>query len=235
MSISSAKFRISALFRAELSAKIMKNRYRFNERPSQYKAHCIHRTDCFFSAEIGVIVSVKFYSLTSRLIPSFSESFIRFSISPPTSLPSLFGGRFITARFCAFGTARFRRQLRCHAVRALCFSCGLPHFIGEALHFSFAECAFYRKRNRVLARAFPYEHSIFLFYVQRYTQTPDLAVNSDPHRGADSVFIFAGVVAVRGDYAVTKDISSTVLLVAGRPQPPQTSAFAIFGIATACI
>ena len=102
----------------------------------------------------------------SRLIPSFSESFIRFSISPPTSLPSLFGGRFITARFCAFGTARFRRQLRCHAVRALCFSCGLPHFIGEALHFSFAEGVFYRKRNRVLTGAFPYEHSIFLFYVQ---------------------------------------------------------------------
>lgn len=31
----------------------------------------------------------------------------------------------------------------------------------------------------------PYEHSIFLFYVQRYTQTPDLAVNSDPQSGAN--------------------------------------------------
>ena len=135
----------------------------------------------------------------SRLIPSFSESFIRFSISPPTSLPSLFGGRFITARFCAFGTARFRRQLRCHAVRALCFSCGLPYFIGEALHFSFAEGVFYRKRNRVLARAFPREHSIFLFYVQRYTQTPDLAVDSDPQSGANSIAVVVDNVAEPND------------------------------------
>ena len=170
----------------------------------------------------------------SRLIPSFSESFIRFSISPPTSLPSLFGGRFITARFCAFGTARFRRQLRCHAVRALCFSCGLPHFIGETLHFSFAEGVFYRKRNRVLARDFPYEHSIFLFYVQRYTQTPDLAVNSDPHRGADGIETAEDIVAELEDVAAKVDIGGTTLIVAGRPQPPPTGGFAAFGIAITC-
>lgn len=170
----------------------------------------------------------------SRLIPSFPESFIRFSISPPTSLPSLFGGRFVTARFCAFGTARFRRQLRCHAVRALCFSCGLPHFIGEALHFSFAEGVFYRKRNRVLARAFPYEHSIFLFYVQRYTQAPDLAVNSDPHRGADRIADVADTAAVPKDRAEIVDIGGNKLIEAGRPQPPQAGGFATFGIAVTC-
>lgn len=171
----------------------------------------------------------------SRLIPSFSESFIRFSISPPTSLPSLFGGRFITARFCAFGTARFRRQLRCHAVRVLCFPCGLPHFIGEALRFSFAEGAFYRKRNRVLTGAFPYEHSIFLFYVQRYTQTPDLAVNSDPQSGADSTDVVVDIVAAPTDRAVKVDKSGIILRVAGRPQPPPAGGFATFGIAATCI
>ena len=174
-------------------------------------------------------------SAVSRLIPSFSESFIRFSISPPTSLPSLFGGRFITARFCAFGTARFRRQLRCHAVRALCFSCGLPYFIGEALHFSFAEGVFYRKRNRVLTGAFPYEHSIFLFYVQRYTQTPDLAVYRDPHRGANRTVEVVDIAAVTNDRADIADTGGTTPSVAGRPQPPTAGGFAAFGIAVTCI
>lgn len=80
--------------------------------------------------------------------------------------------------------------------------------------------AFYRKRNRVLTRTFPREHSIFLFYVQRYTQTPDLAVNSDPHRGADRIVVVVDIVAVPIDRAVIVDIGGIILIVAGRPQPP---------------
>ena len=131
-----------------------------------------------------------------------------------------------------FGTARFRRQLRCHAVRALCFSCGLPHFIGEALHFSFAEGDFYRKRNRVLARAFPREYSIFLFYVQRYMQTPDLAVYRDPHRGADGKVIATDNDTPCIDFAVNIYFSGTdriFVFEARRPQPPRTGGFAVFG------
>lgn len=103
----------------------------------------------------------------SRLILSFSESFIRFSISPPTSLPSLFGGRFVTARFCAFGTVRFRRQLRCHAVRALCFSCGLPYFIGEALHFFIRRRCFLQKTESSARKGFPPMSTRFFCFMCR--------------------------------------------------------------------
>ena len=125
----------------------------------------------------------------------------------------------------------FRKSL---SLRGLCFSCGLPHFIGGALHFSFAEGAFYRKRNRVLTRAFLREHSIFLFYVQRYTQTPDLAVNSDPHRGADGNDTTVDTAAVPKDRAEIVDIGGNKLIEAGRPQPPQAGGFATFGIAVTC-
>ena len=76
----------------------------------------------------------------------------------------------------------------------------------------------------MLARAFPYEHSIFLFYVQRYTQMPDLAVNSDPHRGADGIETAEDIVTELEDVAAKVDIGGTTLIVAGRPQPPPVAA-----------
>lgn len=82
----------------------------------------------------------------------------------------------------------------------------------------------------MLARAFPREHSIFLFYMQ----TPDLAVDSDPHRGADGTDTNVDKVAVLEDVAVTEDTGGTILTDAGRPQPPQVGGFAAFGIAITC-
>lgn len=86
----------------------------------------------------------------------------------------------------------------------------------------------------MLARAFPYEHSIFLFYVQRYTQKPDLAVYRDPHRGANGIVIEEDIVADLVDVAAIVDIGGTTLSVAGRPQPPPAGAIAGF-ICTLCI
>ncbi len=61
----------------------------------------------------------------------------------------------------------------------------------------------------------PYEHSIFLFYVQRYTQKPDLAVYRDPHRGADRIADVADTAAVPKDRAEIVDIGGNKLIEAG--------------------
>lgn len=82
---------------------------------------------------------------------------------------------------------------------------------------------------------FLYEHSIFLFYVQRYTQMPDLAVDSDPHRGADRSVVVVGIVAAHIDRAVIVDKGGIILIEAGRPQPPPAGGFVTFGIAVTCI
>ena len=87
----------------------------------------------------------------------------------------------------------------------------------------------------MLTRAFPYEHSIFLLYVQRYTQTPDLAVDRDPQSGADRSVVVVDTVAVPIDRAASEDIGGIRLRVAGRPQPPTAGDFATFGIAVTCI
>ena len=49
---------------------------------------------------------------------------------------------------------------------------------------------------------------------------PDLAVNSDPHRGADGIETAEDIVTELEDVAAKVDIGGTTLIVAGRPQPP---------------